>query len=206
MSFAILIYPGVEELDFQGPYEMVGMWHKYAGGPAPLLVARDLAPVRCAHGMRVFPDADFASAGTLSQLLVPGGFAAFDEMKRTDLIGFVQRQAAAGTAILSVCSGSFILLAAGLLKGRRASTNWKVIDRLREAGVEVVEERYTQDGPLWTAAGVSAGIDMTLAYIAANAGEAAASTVQLHAEYFPDARAWGQARHAQPMPAYVKRI
>lgn len=206
MSFAILIYPGVEELDFQGPYEMVGMWHKYAGGPPPCLVARDLSPVRCAHGMRVLPDMDFANAQGITQLLVPGGFAAFDEMQRPDLIEFVRRQADAGTALLSVCSGSFILLAAGQLAGRRASTNWKVIDRLRQAGVEVVEERYTQDGPVWTAAGVSAGIDMTLAYIGAMAGEAAASTVQLHAEYFPEARVWGQARTAQPMPAYVQRI
>jgi AcrR family transcriptional regulator len=62
MSFGILIYPGVEELDFQGPWEMVGMWHKYNQGPKPLLLARSLDPVTCAHGMRVLPDTDLAAA------------------------------------------------------------------------------------------------------------------------------------------------
>ncbi len=205
MSFGFLIYPGVEELDFQGPWEMVGMWHKYAGGPAPRLIARSLDPVRCAHGMRVLPDADFDRAGALHALLVPGGFAAFDEMRQPDLVGFVQAQAARGATPMSVCSGSFILLAAGLLAGRRASTNWKVVGRLREAGVDVVEERYTRDGPVWTAAGVSAGMDMLLAYIAAERGDEVASAVQLHAEYFPEARVYGRAREAQPVPAYVAR-
>ena len=77
---------------------------------------------------------------------------------------------------------------------------------LREAGVDVVEERYTHDGPLWTSAGVSAGIDMLLAYIAHTQGEDTASLVQLHAEYFPEARVYGQARDAQPVSAYIRQI
>lgn len=205
MSFGILIYPGVEELDFQGPWEMVGMWQKYAGGPKPLLLARSLDPVPCAHGMRVLPDHTLADAPPLTQLLVPGGFAALDEMKRADITGFVSRSAAAGATLLSVCSGSFILQAAGVLQGRRACTNWKAIAPLRQTGVEVLEERYTHDGPVWTSAGVSAGIDMLLAYIAATQGEETASTVQLHAEYFPEGRIYGTARQAQPVPAYLQR-
>lgn len=205
MSFGILIYPGVEELDFQGPWEMVGMWHKYNQGPKPLLVARSLEPVTCAHGMRVLPDADLANAGTLTQLLVPGGFAAFDEMKQPDITGFVRRQFDAGADTMSVCSGTFILHAAGVLAGRRASTNWKVVKMLRDAGVEVVEERYTHDGPLWTSAGVSAGIDMLLAYIAHARGEDVASAVQLQAEYFPEGRVYGRAAETQPVAAYIRR-
>lgn len=205
MSFGFLIYPGVEELDFQGPWEMVGMWHKYAGGPAPRLVARSLDPVRCAHGMRVLPDTDFAGAGQFSHLLIPGGFAAFDEMHQADITGFVRQHAQAGATLMSVCSGSFILLAANTLSGRRACTNWKVVDKLREAGIEVVEERYTRDGPVWTSAGVSAGIDMLLAYIAATQGEDVASSVQMHAEYFPEGRVYGHCREEQPVPAYVAR-
>lgn len=206
MAFGFLIYPGVEELDFQGPFEVVGMWHKYAGGPPPRLLARSMDAVPCAHGMRVLPDADLAGAGPLQQLLVPGGYAAFDEMQRPDLVGFVKAQAEAGVELLSVCSGSFILQAAGVLNGRRACTNWKVMDRLRATGVDVVEERYVRDGPVWTAAGVSAGIDMLLAYIAVQAGEEVASKVQLHAEYFPDARVWGSARTEHAVPAYVARL
>ena len=76
MSFGVLIYPGAEELDFQGPWEIIGMWHKYSQGPKPLLVAQSLAPVTCAHGMRVLPDADFSTCPPLTQLLVAGGYAA----------------------------------------------------------------------------------------------------------------------------------
>jgi transcriptional regulator GlxA family with amidase domain len=205
MSFGFLIYPGVEELDFQGPWEMVGMWHKYAGGPAPCLVARNLDPVRCAHGMRVLPDIDFTSGNRFSQLLIPGGFAAFTEMHQADICDFVRQHAQAGTTLMSVCSGSFILLGANVLSGRRASTNWKVIEKLREAGIDVVEERYTHDGSVWTSAGVSAGIDMVLAYIAFTHGEDVASLVQLNAEYFPEGRIYGHERQTQPVPTYVTR-
>jgi transcriptional regulator GlxA family with amidase domain len=205
MSFGFLIYPGVEELDFQGPWEMVGMWHKYAGGPAPCLVARNLDPVRCAHGMRVLPDIDFTSEKRFSQLLIPGGFAAFTEMHQADICGFVRRHAQAGTTLMSVCSGSFILLGANVLSGRRASTNWKVVEKLREAGIDVVEERYTHDESVWTSAGVSAGIDMVLAYIAFTHGEDVASLVQLNAEYFPDGRIYGHEHQTQAVPTYVTR-
>lgn len=206
MSFGILIYPGVEELDFQGPWEIAGLWRKYAEGPAPVLVARDLGAVACAHGMRVLPDVDFASSPPLEALLVPGGFAAFDVMKDPGTVDFVRRQADAGATVLSVCSGTFVLLAAGLLAGRVASTNWKVVKMLRDAGVTVREERWTHDGPVWTSAGVSAGIDMMLAYIAERRGEAVASTVQLHAEYFPDPRVYGDARGSADVSAYIRAL
>lgn len=206
MNFGFLIYPGVEELDFQGPWEMVGLWRKYAGGPAPLLVAGTSGAVTCAHGMRVLADADFATAPPLDALLVPGGFAAFDVMKDEQTIAFVRRQSEQGAALLSVCSGSFILLAAGALAGRAASTNWKAVRMLRDAGVTVREERYTHDGPVWTSAGVSAGIDMLLAYIADRCGEDVASTVQLHAEYFPDPRVYGSARASADVSAYIRAL
>lgn len=206
MNFGILIYPGVEELDFQGPWEIVGLWRKYAEGPTPLLIAGAAAPVQCAHGMRVLPDADFESAPPLDVLLVPGGFAAFDVMKDPQTVEFVRRQHERGATLMSVCSGSFILLAAGVLAGRVASTNWKVVRMLREAGVEVREERYSHDGTVWTSAGVSAGIDMLLAYIADRCGEDTASTVQLHAEYFPDPRVYGHARASADVSAYIRAL
>ena len=206
MSFGILIYPGVEELDFQGPWEMIGMWHKYSGGPRPLLLARTLEPVTCAHGMRVLPDLTFEQADGLTELLVPGGYAAFDEMKQPDITTMVRRHFDTGKPTLSVCSGTFILQAAGVLAGRKASTNWKAIKMLRDLGVEVIEERYTHDGSLWTSAGVSAGIDMMLAYIAWARGEAVASAVQLQAEYFPEGRVFGTARVGQPVAAYIGRL
>lgn len=206
MSFGFLVYPGVEELDFQGPWEIVGLWYKYAKGPKPLLVAATTDPVTCAHGMRVLPDASFANAPALTQLLVPGGFAAFEVMKDAALTAYVRRCADAGATLLSVCSGTFILKAAGLLAGRRASTNWKVVAMLREAGVQVIEERYTHDGTVWTSAGVSAGIDMMLAYIAHSQGEDTAAAVQLNAEYFPEGRVYGNNRERTDVSAYIRRL
>lgn len=206
MNFGFLIYPGAEEMDFQGPWEIVGLWHRYAQGPRPLLLAASDAPVCCAHGMRVLPDAGFAKAPPLTQLLVAGGFAAFEAMKDTATLDFVRRQAAAGATLMSVCSGSFVLQAAGLLCGRRASTNWKAVQRLRDAGVDVVEERYTHDGPVWTSAGVSAGVDMLLAYIAHTRGEATAAAVQLNAEYFPEARVYGDNRSHEGVAGYIRRL
>lgn len=204
--FAVLIYPGVEELDFQGPWEMAGMWHKYANGPKPVLVAASEDAVTCAHGMRVLPDQTFAKCGPVEYLVVPGGFSAFDEMKNSVLLDFVRAHATNAKAVLSVCSGSFILLAAGLLAGRAAATNWKAIGMLREAGVDVREERYMQDGKVWTSAGVSAGIDATLALIAHEAGEATASCVQLNSEYYPSPKAYGEAHRQDQSAAYFRTL
>jgi len=204
--FGVLIYPGVEELDFQGPWELVGMWHRYAGGPKPLLIAQSDAPVTCAHGMRVLPDETFSTCGALSYLLVPGGFAAFDEMNNPVLTNFVKQQSEHVNAILSVCSGSFILLAAGLLQGRKVATNWKVLSRLRQAGVEVVEDRFVRDGKVWSSAGVSAGMDATLALIAQEAGEEVASTVQLNAEYYPSSKTYGSAHRLPEGAAYFRSL
>lgn len=204
--FGVLIYPGVEELDFQGPWEMLGMWHKYSGGPKPVLVAQSDAPVSCAHGMRVLPDQTFAGCGALKYLLVPGGYAAFEEMKNPLLTDFVKQKSEQARAILSVCSGSFILLAAGLLRERQAATNWKVIDMLRQAGVEVVEQRFVQADKVWTSAGVSAGIDATLALIAQEAGEDVASQVQLNAEYYPSSKTYGSAHRAPAGATYFRSL
>lgn len=204
--FGVLIYPGVEELDFQGPWELAGMWHRYAGGPKPMLVAQSADPVTCAHGMRVLPDATFSSCPALSYLLVPGGFAAFDEMNNPVLINFVKQQTTQANAVLSVCSGSFILLAAGLLQGRKAATNWKVVPRLKQAGIDVVEERFVCAGKVWSSAGVSAGMDAMLALIAQEAGEETASLVQLNAEYYPSSRTYGSAHRIPEAAAYFRSL
>lgn len=204
--FGVLIYPGVEELDFQGPWELAGMWHKYADGPKPLLIAQTDAPVTCAHGMRVLPDVTFSTCAALDYLVVPGGFSAFDEMKNTALLDFVQQQYQGAKAVLSVCSGSFILLATGLLAGRPAATNWKVTTMLRDAGVQVVEERFVSTGKVWTSAGVSAGMDATLALIAEYGGEEAAAKVQLNAEYYPSQRVYGVLHRNEKSAAYFRAL
>ncbi len=201
-----LAYPGVEELDLVGPWEMATMWRDYAGGPQCVLVAQTTGAVRCAKGLELVADTDFASCPPLDALVVPGGFAAFHEMENEVLVNFVRASATDGRHVLSVCSGSFILLAAGLLEGRRATSHWKVLGKLRDAGVEVVEERFVRDGRVWSSGGVSAGIDLMLHFISEIAGRDAAASVQHNAEYYPSRRVYGLAHLAPDLPDYMKRL
>jgi transcriptional regulator GlxA family with amidase domain len=205
--FAILLFPGAEELDFVGPWEMLRLWSLYAAGPPEcLLVAQHDAPVECAKGMRVLPHCDFAACPPLDALLVPGGKGTREQSGNAALLQFVRGQAAGAQAVLSVCTGAFVLQAAGLLAGRSATTHWGMLPRLRKLpGVQVVEERFVQDGPVWSSAGVSAGIDMMLAYIAQVAGADTAGQVQFASEYYPDGVRYGQAATDARAPAYVRR-
>ncbi|MCP9838532.1 DJ-1/PfpI family protein [Cyanobium sp. N.Huapi 1H5] len=193
--FGIVLFPGVEELDAVGPWEMATIWARQPGGPSQcLLIGQEEAPITCAKGMLLLPHASFATAPPLDVLLVPGGQGTRTEVANPELIAFIRRQAAGCRAVLSVCTGSFLLHAAGLLSGRRATTHWASLDRLRALGdVEVVEERFIRDGAIWTAAGISSGIDLTLHFIAETAGEDVAATVQLESEYFPATRIYGDA-------------
>jgi len=206
-TVGVLIFPGAEELDFVGPWEMVTMWRKVAAGPERcLMVAQTTAPVTCAKGMSVNPHESFASCPQLDALLIPGGQGTRTEVSNPALIEFVRRQAAGCRDVLSICTGSFILHAAGLLAGRRATTHWESLGRLRALdGIEVVEQRWTRDGNVWTAAGVSAGIDLTLAWIADVAGPERAGYVQLQAEYFPDGVLHGGCDARPEAPRYARR-
>lgn len=206
MNFGILIFPDAEELDFVGPWEMVTLWKQVAGGPENcLIVAEVMVPVVCAKGLSVNPHVSFESCPTLDVLLVPGGQGTRREVGNAVLVEFVARQARNCGSVLSVCTGSFVLHAAGLLSGRRATTHWGSLDRLRALGeVEVVEERWVRDGNVWTAAGVSAGIDLTLAFIAATAGDDAAGKVQFAAEYYPSGERYGVYQDDARAPAYVR--
>jgi transcriptional regulator GlxA family with amidase domain len=205
MTFAILAFPQVEELDAIGPWEMAGMWHQVAGGPPCLIVAEQPGPVVCAKGLSLNPHVTFDTCPPLDVLLVPGGQGTRTEVNNPRLVDFVARQARHCKAVLSVCTGSFILHAAGLLAGRRATTHWGSLERLRALDVEVVEQRFVRDGNIWSSAGVSAGIDLTLAYIAEAAGEDAAAKVQFAAEYYPSARRYGSPHRTHPgAPGYLK--
>ena len=206
MKFGILVFPGVEELDFVGPWEMLSMWGGYLKGPAHCrIVAQSYAPVECAKRLSVNPHVSFADCPPLDCLLVPGGQGTRTEVDNPVLIDFIATQAQHCRAVLSVCTGSFLLHRAGLLSGRKATTHWASLERLRAKGdVEVVEERFVRDGKLWTSAGVSAGIDMTLAFIAEVAGAEMAGQVQLAAEYYPDGIRYGGADVREPAPRYVR--
>lgn len=205
MKLGVLLFPAAEELDFVGPWEMLTMWRQVAGGPDCLLVAEHPAPVLCAKGMTVLPHVSFADCPALDFLLVPGGQGTRREVDNPKLVEFVATQARSCRAVLSVCTGAFILHAAGLLSGKLATTHWASLDRLRALGdVRVVEQRFTRDGKVWCAAGVSAGIDLALHFIAEVAGDEAAGKVQLAAEYFPSTVSYGGAATNPRTPAYAR--
>jgi transcriptional regulator GlxA family with amidase domain len=206
VNFGILVFPDVEELDFIGPWEMLGMWSKFAGGPERrLIVAQSPGQVTCAKGLSVNPHVSFQQCPQLDFLLVPGGQGTRQEVDNPVLTEFISGQARQCKAVLSVCTGAFLLHRAGLLSGRRATTHWNSLDRLRALdGVTVVEERFVRDGNVWSAAGVSAGIDLTLALIADIAGEEVAGKVQFAAEYYPSARRYGVTHESPMAPHYLK--
>ncbi|MCP9929956.1 DJ-1/PfpI family protein [Cyanobium sp. AMD-g] len=204
--FGILLFPGVEELDAIGPWEMAALWARQSGGPEQcLMIGQGEGPITCAKGLVLLPQASFATAPPLDVLLVPGGLGTRTEVNNAALITFIRQQAACCRAVLSVCTGAFLLHAAGLLSGKRATTHWASLERLRALGdVEVVEERFTRDGAIWTAAGISSGIDLTLQFIAETAGEEVAAQVQLEAEYFPSTKIYGAAASCGKGAAYFQ--
>ena len=206
-AFGFLLFPGLEELDLVGPWEMIAMWSKHLQGPGRcLMVAQTRDAVVCAKGMSLNPQVTFDDCPPLDYLLVPGGEGTRQQVDNAALVQFVSGQAKGCKAVLSVCTGSFILHRAGLLTGRRATTHWSSLPRLAALGdVTVCQERVVRDGNIWTAAGVSAGIDLALAFIEAEAGETVAGKVQFGTEYYPTGRFFGAFHQTPPAPGYLKK-
>lgn len=207
MNFGFLIFPGLEDLDLVGPWEMISLWSKHAAGPENcLMVAESLEPVISENGMSINPHVSFSDCPPLDFLLVPGGQGTRREVDNPALIRFVAEEAEHCRAVLSVCTGTFILHRAGLLTGRKATTHWASLDRLRALGdLAVVEDRVVRDGNIWTSAGISSGIDLALAFIEHMAGEKAAGRIQLGAEYYPSGRSYGMMHELAQAPMYVKQ-
>ncbi len=187
-TFGILLFPEAEELDFVGPWEVFTSFAKFFDKDwQALLVAQTREPVRAAKGMLFTPDCALADCPPLDVLLVPGGQGTRREVNNETLIEFVRRAGQGAAWVTSVCTGAFILWRAGFLAGRRATTHWASLDRLRaEPDVEVVEQRFVHDGNVITAAGVSAGIDMALYLVGLLASPEVARNVQRVIEYYPE--------------------
>ncbi|MDR7666164.1 DJ-1/PfpI family protein [Methanosarcina sp. Z-7115] len=207
MNFGFLIFPGMEELDLVGPWEIISLWSKFAQGPEKcLMVAENPGPVICNKGMSVNPHVIFRDCPPLDFLLVPGGEGTSREVDNLSLIQFVAGQAKGCKAVFSVCTGTFILHRAGLLSNKRATTHWASLQKLRDLGdVEVVENRIVQDGNIWTSAGISAGIDLALAFIEYITDEKTAGKIQLGAEYYPSGKSYGMMHQLPQAPEYMRK-
>jgi transcriptional regulator GlxA family with amidase domain len=150
-------------------------------------LAESERPVRCAKGMRVVPDHGFANAPALDVVVVPGGWGTRREVANPALIEWLRKAGAECRWVTSVCTGALLLHEAGFAKGRRVTTHWSFVEQLRQRGdVTVLEQvRYVRDGNLVTAAGVSAGIDMSLWLVGQLHDPAFARRVQHYIEYHP---------------------
>ena len=170
-AIGVYLFDGAEELDFAGPWEVLGTWSVGFpdDGVTLFTVAREAGMVTSAKGLRVLPDHSWGSAPAVDVLVVPGGVGVHALLEDDAVLSWVQSHADAGALVTSVCTGALLLAAAGLLAGRPATTWWGRLDRLAELDptIEVrPDDRFVDSGEIVTAAGVSAGIDMALHLVA----------------------------------------
>ncbi len=182
MDIAILIYPRFTALDAIGPYEVLSR----LPDAKVTFVAERATPQRTDTGqLAVVADATLDELPHPDIVLVPGGPGQSALMDDAPLLEWLRAAHQTSTWTTSVCTGSLVLAAAGLLAGKRATSNWQALDTLRALGAEVTEERVVFDGKLATSAGVTAGIDMALELSARIGGEEIAQAIQLGLEYDP---------------------
>ncbi|MFC8291462.1 DJ-1/PfpI family protein [Streptomyces sp. NPDC057242] len=182
MQIAVLLYDRFTALDAVGPYELLAR----LPGAETVFVARERGPVRNDQdSLALVADRALAEVPAPDIVLVPGGPDARVAMDDPEILDWLRAADATSIWTTSVCTGSLVLAAAGLLDGRRATTHWLAFDELRALGVEPTGERVVFDGKYVTSAGVSSGIDMALHLLGRIAGDETAQTVQLLTEYDP---------------------
>ena len=182
MHIGMLLFPRLTQLDLTGPYEVFSR----LSDTEVLLLWKTLDAVVSDSGMSILPTTTFGQCPQLDIVFVPGGPGQVAMMEDNDVLRFLQEQARKAKFVTSVCTGSLILAAAGLLKGYRATCHWMSRDLLTELGVEVSPDRYVIDRDRATGGGVTAGIDFALKLALLLRGEQEAKRIQLQLEYSPD--------------------
>jgi len=183
MRIAIALFDGAEELDFAGPWEVLGYWAREVtqADVEVVTVAASLEPIRAAKGLRVLPDHTLHDVGPIDVFLMPGGRGTRKLLGPDEPLHVALRALAeGGTLMTSVCTGSLVYAAAGLLRNRPATTYWSAFDELLALDSSIDarrDDRFVDDGDVVTSAGVSAGIDMALHLVMrlANVDEAKAT-------------------------------
>lgn len=182
LQIGSLLFEGLDQIDLTGPFEVLSR----IPNSTYRLYGKSVEPVRDVNGLRLMPDAALADAPQLDVLHVPGGFGQEALMEDDELLAWLRRQAAGAHTLFSVCTGALLCGAAGLLKGRRATTHWASFHLLPYFGAIPVNERVVVDGNWVFAAGVTAGIDGALRLAAELRGEETAQTIQLYMAYAPE--------------------
>jgi cyclohexyl-isocyanide hydratase len=178
----MLIFPRLTQLDMTGPYEVLARLPDTQVD----LVAKTMDPVTTDRGMQIVPTVTYETCPPLDIVMVPGGPGQQDLMEDEAALSFLRKQAAGAKYVTSVCTGSLVLAAAGLLKGNRATSHRAAIEHLALLGAIPTKERVVVDGDVVTGAGVASGIDFALTLASILEGEAVAREIQLQIEYDPD--------------------
>ena len=181
LNIGILFFPKVTQLDATGPAQVLSR----APGAKLHMIWKTRDPVPTDSGFSVVPTTTFADCPQLDVICVPGGAGQIDLMNDQETLDFLRRQAPGARYVTSVCTGSLVLAAAGLLKGYRSACHWAARDSLKAFGAIPVAERVVRDRNRISGGGVTAGIDFGLTMLAELAGEDVARSVQLMMEYDP---------------------
>ena len=181
MKIAVLLFDNYTALDVIGPYEVLSRI------PDSQILLAGLQPglYKDSKGLRLYAGYSIVDVESPEVVIIPGGFGIDNILNNTQVLDWLVNVHASSRWTASVCSGSLLLGAAGLLKNKKATTHWNRKEQLRMYGVNVVDERYVEDGKIITSAGVSAGIDMALYLVSRLLDENAAMKIQLGLEYDP---------------------
>lgn len=185
-TLAILLFPHFETLDVAGPLEMFGCL------PDKIkitLVAEKKGPIQSFQGQYLLAETDFETTERFDMILVPGGMGTRTEINNTKLLTFLRERAQLAELTLSVCTGAALLAKAGILDGKRATSNKRALDWVMTQGSNTVWEkqaRWVEDGNIITSSGIAAGIDMSLYVIAKLFGEKVRNEVAKQTEYIPN--------------------
>ena len=202
MNIVFVLFDNVTQLDFAGPVQFLSR----LPGATTYIASTDGKAVSTDCGFAIVPNTSFADCPQADIICVPGGHGVREAIADTAIVEFVREQAKAAEWITSVCTGSFILGAAGLLNGKRATTHWAYTQLLPRFGATHKEARVVRDGNLVTAGGVTSGIDFALELMALAKGEDIARSIQLALEYDPAPPFDGghPSRTAQPLVEGLK--
>jgi len=192
MKVAILVFPGVEELDFVGFLEVLAVANRVRGERyfETELVGTEAGPIECSGGLMVVPDENLRDLGGQDLLFVPGGGArrgiGVDALLRNRLVlGALKKTYEEGKMVWSVCTGALLLARAGLLDGRAATTHHEFLNDLKRSGARVQRARVVVDGRIATGGGISSSIDVGLELVKETLGREAAKEVGERMEYPP---------------------
>lgn len=181
LSVGLLLFPALTQLDLTGPYEVFAR----TPGVTVHLIWKTSDPVVADRGMAILPSTTFDRCPPLDVLCVPGGPGQIALMEDEQTLAFIRRKSEEVSLITSVCTGSLVLGAAGLLQGYKATTHWASLDQLALLGAQPVAERVVEDRNRITGAGVTSGIDFALSVVAKLRGAETAQNIQLQMEYDP---------------------